>query len=324
MMAHSVAPNRALNLRSAFALSLKVLHCTIDGTSKVHTPSHAASATTAQDQRSNDDASRAVVIYDKSIAATAQAQVPQRDLVPISSGATITKASESSATSGVKRPRALSDHDSEQHYTRKRISVGPMFQHPMSDESLQSIETRDLRMTTMHSTRLDLLRWKSSPFTLELVGDNLYCPRLVIKPNTLLSRVLPPASYPLDSAILHILRNRNSGKSMSCEANWVLTVYNHLRQIDFSDVNITLLDPFLFDSSDHSTIEKKAFHEQLGDWIQLVDLNRTSMIDVNYAQLQIYESILIGTSLRIHRLQSGSNPPPIRKMLYQVSFTQAR
>ena len=61
-----------------------------------------------------------------------------------------------------------------------------------------------------------------------------------------------------------------SGKSLPCEASRVLSIYDELHQLDFSDANITLLDPKLFDSSDRSLTGKKASHKQLGGWIDLI------------------------------------------------------
>ena len=108
---------------------------------------------------------------------------------------------------------------------------------------------------------IDLLRWKATPFTLEWIGDYLYCPRLIVDPETALSRILRPVSYPLDSAVTLIYEYGGSGKSLLYEASRVLTIYDELHRLDFSDANITLLDLKLFDSLDRSLTEKKAFYK---------------------------------------------------------------
>ena len=45
---------------------------------------------------------------------------------------------------------------------------------------------------------IKFLRWNATPFTLEWIGDDLYCPRLIVDPEAALSRILRPASYPLE------------------------------------------------------------------------------------------------------------------------------
>ena len=65
-------------------------------------------------------------------------------------------------------------------------------------------------------------------------------------------------------AMTLIREHGGSGKSLPCETSRVLTVYDELHRLDFSDANITFLNPKLFDSSDRSLTEKKAFYKQLG------------------------------------------------------------
>ena len=308
-------------------------HCNQNATSKAQTAGHATSASTAQDQNSNDDESRAGVIDDNSTTATAQA--PGSDAVPFLSGATQATATEPSTASGVQGPRISSA--CEQDDTRKSTPTGLMTQYPappMSEKSLQSIQQiPHPRYVTRFLTRFEHLLWTSSPLTLELVGENLYCPRLVINWETPLGRILQPAHYPLDFAILLILKYRNSGRSMPLEAETVLTMYEHLRQFNFSGLNITLIDPLLFNSSHHPPTHQKAFHKQLGGWISLLyqraeisDLGmwRLEMIDVDYAQLQIFLSLSKGSSHYIYALPSGSTAPPRTEIPWEVSFSQVR
>ena len=94
---------------------------------------------------------------------------------------------------------------------------------------------------------IKFLRWKAAALTMVWIGDDLYCPLLLLDPETELSRILRPASYPLDSAVTIIHEHRGLRKSLPCEASRVLTVYDELHRLDFSDANITLLDPKLFD-----------------------------------------------------------------------------
>ena len=164
------------------------------------------------------------------------------------------------------------------------------------------------------------LRWNATPFTLEWIGDDLYCPRLIVDPETALSRILCPVSYPLDLAVTLIHEHGGSGKSLPCEASRVLTVYDELHRLDFSDANITLLDPKLFDSSDYSLTEKKAFHKQLGGWIDFigqgieipdvyVGMWHLETVQVDYAQLRISLYLSKGFYRSVFPLPSGfSNP----------------
>ena len=178
---------------------------------------------------------------------------------------------------------------------------------------------------------LDILRWKSTPFTLIPVGDHCYCPRLIVHPGTALSRVLSPASYPLDSAVILIHAQGNLGTSLPYEAVRVLTVYDELHGLDFSGTRITLVDPKLFDSPDCSRMKQNAFHRKLGCWIDLLGheikvYNRETWhlnnIEVDYTQFQIRLLLSKGIHHTTHVLPLHGADPPRRQKPLQVSFSQ--
>ena len=202
----------------------------------------------------------------------------------------------------------------------------------------ESDDARIVRITRLDAAvattqTINFLLWKATPFTLEWIGDDLYCPRLIVDPETALSRILCPASYPLDSAVTLIHEHGGSGKSLPCEASRVLTVYDELHRLDFSDANITFLDPKLFDNSDRSLTEKKSFHKQLGGWIDLigqgieipdvyVGMWHLETVQVDYAQLRISLCLSKGFYRSVFPLPSGFSDPPRRKFPLQVSFTE--
>ena len=180
---------------------------------------------------------------------------------------------------------------------------------------------------------IKFLRWNATPFTLEWIGADLYCPRLIVDPETALSRILRPASYPLDIAVTLIHEHGGSGKSLPCEASRVLTVYDELHRLDFSDANITMLDPKLFDSSDHSLTEKKAFHKQVGGWIDFigqgieipdvyVGMWHLETVQVDYAQFRMSLCLSKGFYRSVFPLPSDFSDPPRRQLPLQVSFTE--
>ncbi len=116
--------------------------------------------------------------------------------------------------------------------------------------------------------REGLLRWKSSPFTLRPVGDQLYCPRLEVDQTSQVSRVLPSASYPLDTAAMKIHEYGGSGKPLPCDAIRILIIYDEIQRLGSSDTRITHLDPTLFGPScRHSLEEQSAFQKWLRGWI---------------------------------------------------------
>ena len=180
---------------------------------------------------------------------------------------------------------------------------------------------------------INFLRWKATPFTLEWIGDDLYCPRLIVDPETALSRILRQASYPLDIAVTLIHELGGSEKSLPFEASRVLTVYDELHRLDFSDTSITLLDPKLFDYSDRSLTEKKAFQKRLGGWIDFigqeieipdvyVGMWHLETVQVDYAQLRMSLCLSKGFYRSVFPLPSGLSDPPRRKFPLQVSFTE--
>ena len=180
---------------------------------------------------------------------------------------------------------------------------------------------------------INLLRWKATPFTLEWIGADLYCPRLIVGPETALSRILRPASYPLDIAVTLIHEYGGSGKSLPCEASRVLTVYDELHRLEFSDANITMLDPKLFDSSDYSLTEKKAFHKQVGGWIDFIGQGieipdvyvgkwHLETVQVDYTQLRMSLCLSKGFYRSVFPLPSDFSDPPRRQLPLQVSFTE--
>ena len=185
------------------------------------------------------------------------------------------------------------------------------------------------RPTTIH---LEVLWWKLTPFTLEPVGDCFYCPRVIVDPGTALSRILPPASYPLDSAVTLIHENANLGKSLPCEAVRILTVYDELHRLDFSGTQVTLLDPKLFKSPGYSPGAQKAFHTKVGGWIDLLgheivlpsgETWHLSSINVDYTQFGICLWLSKDDHQTVHALPSHCPPdPPRRQQPLQVSFSQ--
>ena len=72
----------------------------------------------------------------------------------------------------------------------------------------------------------DILRWRSTPFTLVQIEDDLSCPRLVVNPNTPLCQVLSPSIYPLDIALLQIHERGGNGYPLPYEASQVLILCN--------------------------------------------------------------------------------------------------
>ena len=341
-------------IKDATSLSAPTTHNqrTTDVTFRVQTASHNALAESFKDQSLHDDhLSAAVATDNRTVTST---QIPKRDVGITSSGEAQAGASESSATSGLKCSRALTAHASdvrEQRVMQEKVQTGVADQapvSPMADKSLQnssdvhravsackdiSSEAPNACTTTSKlPTKLDFLQWKCTPFTLEPIGDGLYCPRLIVNPKTALSRVLPPACYPLDSAILLINKHRRSGGLMPSEANSVLIVYDELHRLDFSDINITLLDPKLFGFSNHSLKEKEAFHKQLGGWIDLIGQNTEipgvyvgtwylETVQVDYTQFQMSLCLSKRSSQVVFDLPFGSAAPPRRDTPWQVSFS---
>lgn len=144
--------------------------------------------------------------------------------------------------------------------------------HRAESASTASASSIWARMTPTVSeigrVQVDMLPWKSTPFSLARIGDNLFCPRLTVDPQTALSRILPLGSHTLDNAVIAIHRHGGLGMSLPCEAIRVLTVYDNIHRRDFSGTNITLLDPYFFNSLHGRTYqEQNAFHENLGGWI---------------------------------------------------------
>ena len=326
--------------------------CTANVTSRVQTASQIALVNTVKDQRSHDDHPSAAVAADNRTAPSTQ--IPKIDVGPTSSGKAQAKASESRATSGLKYSRALTAHAGdtrEQRVLQERVQTGVADQAPVSPIADKSPpNSRDVRRAVSFSecvnsealntcittstlpTKLDFLRWKCTPFTLEPIGDDLYCPRLIVNPKTALSRILPPACYSLDSAVLLISKHRRSGKLMPCEASSVLIVYDELHRLDFSDTNITLVDPKLFDISKNSLVEKEAFHKQLGGWIDLLGQNTEipgayigtwyiETVQVDYAQLRMSLCLSKRSSQVVFDLPFGCTAPPRRDTPWQVSFS---
>ena len=183
--------------------------------------------------------------------------------------------------------------------------------------------------TSDPATSPDYLRWNVTPFSLESIGGHLYCPRLEVESGTALSPILPPAYYPLDSAVIRIREHGIAGNPLPCEARRILIVYGEIRRLDLSDTNITLLDPKLFSSLGHSDTQRKAFHKELGDSIALLG-HETEMPDefegmrylksihVDYAQLQMSMTFTKGVEQMVVTSPSAPSSPP-RSETPQVS-----
>ena len=84
-------------------------------------------------------------------------------------------------------------------------------------------------------------------FLLESIRNNRYYPRLDVKPGIVLSSILLPVFYSLDSAIIRIYDHGTAGNSLPSEARRILTMYGAIRRLDLTDTNITL-DPKPFSS----------------------------------------------------------------------------
>lgn len=114
--------------------------------------------------------------------------------------------------------------------------------------------------TSDPATDPDYLRWNATPFRLESIENNRYCPRLDVEPDTALSSILPPASYSLDSAVIQICDHGIAVNPLPSEARRILTVYNVVHRLD-------LTKPF--SSSDHTLSSQISFHKELEDSIAL-------------------------------------------------------
>ena len=249
----------------------------------------------------------------------------------VSKSVSITSTHTISSTS----PTASVAHD--QYPTDSALADPP--QIPLSDDK-QPQGTGGIRRAASGYTDMTpskppidcaLLLWKCTPFTLESIGDNLYCPRLNVEPNTALSRILPPESYPLDSAAILLLKIKNSGTSLPCEASRVLTVFDELQDLDFSETNISLLDPKLFTLSGHSHAEKVEFYKDLGGWIDLLGQSITvpgvcdgiwyiDSIQIDYVHLQMALCLSKGFynltfPLPLHWRRPSERKPPLQVSL---------
>ena len=292
----------------------------------------------------NDDAriTRLGAAVAADIIAASSIQITKSGARSTSSRKKKAKASKASPTSGMrsKVQAALADQallsgiDKKNFHDVHRASncAGGQFEVPNAPINSAGAFTPAC-MTSTLPQMIRFLWWNATPFTLEWIGDDLYCPRLIVDPETALSRILYPASYPLDSAVTLIHEHGGLGKSLPCEASRVLTVYDELHRLDFSDANITLLDPKLFDSSDRSLTEKKAIHKQqggcidfIGQGIEIPDVYvgkwHLETVQVDYTQLRMSLCLSKGFYRSVFPLPSGFSDPPRRQLPLQVSFTE--
>lgn len=172
-------------------------------------------------------------------------------------------------------------------------------------------------------------RWKSTPFTLRPVENNLYCSRLIVNAQNALTRILPPKNHSLDLAVNLIHRHKLLRKSMCCETSRIFTVYDEIHRMDFADPVVTLLNSILFKPFYcQSHAEQTAFHKKIAGWIYNVGhgiriyhgiwIIRELLI--NYEHLELFLCLVKDDEKIVYSCPSSRDDPTTEEIQLEVSF----
>lgn len=134
-----------------------------------------------------------------------------------------------------------------------------------------TIESLPLRTTFDLFKYNDGSCWHCSPFTLVPINDGIVCPRLVVKPSSVLAEPMGIGHYPLGPAIAKLHCLRHSHRPMPHEAMIILDWFRKNNTIKPIDQNVTLLDPLIYGSFGiYSQDQLEGFRMAEWCWLTLV------------------------------------------------------